>query len=146
MSQHPLQPKQAFFLVNNETDTTQLARTMARNLKNGVILAFSGPLGSGKTFLCREIIKTLCGVDVNVTSPTFNLLQIYNAPLFDIYHFDLYRLKSPDEFYELGIEDAFNGHVTLIEWPEIISHLLPPSAINVKINILSDTSREIIVD
>ena len=66
-----------------------------------------------------------------VPSPTFTLLQIYDTPDFMIYHFDMYRLKSPDEAYEIGIEEAFIDGVSLIEWPEKIESLLPKKHISV---------------
>lgn len=133
------------FLLNSEEETVELAKKIASKLKKGDILTFSGDLGSGKTFLCREIIKALCGDDTNVISPTFNLLQIYQAPDFEIYHFDLYRLKHPHEIYELGIEDAFDK-VCLIEWPEIISHILPKNnVIEIKISIINDNAREVVI-
>jgi len=133
------------FIVNSEEETILLARKIASQIKPLDVLAFEGDLGSGKTFLCRHIIKTLCG-DVNVSSPTFNLLQIYGATNFEIYHFDLYRLKSIHEAYELGIEDAFNHHVCLIEWPEIIRDLLPKSTITINIEMVNDASRKILIN
>jgi len=133
------------FIVNSEEETILLARKIASQIKPLDVLAFEGDLGSGKTFLCRHIIKTLCG-DVNVSSPTFNLLQIYGATNFEIYHFDLYRLKSIHEAYELGIEDAFNHHVCLIEWPEIIRDLLPKSTITINIEMINDASRKILIN
>lgn len=133
------------FILNSEQETTELAKNIAGKIKKGDILTFSGDLGSGKTFLCREIIKALCGSDTKVISPTFNLLQIYQTANFEIYHFDLYRLNHPDEIYELGIEDAFDK-VCLIEWPEIISHILPKKSVTeIKISIISSTSREVVI-
>lgn len=133
------------FIVTSEEETIILARKIASQIKPLDVLAFEGDLGSGKTFLCRHIIKALCG-DVNVSSPTFNLLQTYQAPMFEIYHFDLYRLKNIHEAYELGMEDAFNHHICLIEWPEIIRGLLPKSTITINIEIVNDTSRKILIN
>ena len=110
-------------------------------IKQNDIISFSGDLGAGKTFLCREIIKNLCGQNTQVISPTFNLLQTYDYKNHLIYHFDLYRLKHPDEIYELGIEDAFAGHVCLIEWPENIQEYLPSETIIISIIANDDDTR-----
>ncbi|MGL4226908.1 MAG: tRNA (adenosine(37)-N6)-threonylcarbamoyltransferase complex ATPase subunit type 1 TsaE, partial [Rickettsia sp.] len=98
-------------------------------------------LGAGKTFFCREIIKYFCGEHTSIISPTFNLLQTYKAYNFTIYHYDLYRLKSPEEIYELGFEEALNGNLILIEWSEIIKHLLTPPLIEVNLEVLDENKR-----
>ncbi|MCC8417863.1 MAG: tRNA (adenosine(37)-N6)-threonylcarbamoyltransferase complex ATPase subunit type 1 TsaE [Rickettsia endosymbiont of Bryobia graminum] len=129
-------------ILKNEQDSISLARTIAENAKPNDIIAFSGDLGSGKTFICREIIKSLSYSDTNITSPTFNLLQIYHTPNFTIYHFDLYRLKHLEEIYELGIEDALHGNLCLIEWPEIIKNMLPRPITEIQLKIIEGTKRE----
>jgi tRNA threonylcarbamoyladenosine biosynthesis protein TsaE len=130
------------FSLKSKKESVNLAIKIAAQIKKGSIITFSGGLGVGKTFLCRHIIKYLCGEDVKVVSPTFNLLQIYPTKNFEIYHFDLYRLEHLEEIYELGIEEAFSGnHVCLIEWPEIISSILPPNTISIKISINSNNNR-----
>jgi tRNA threonylcarbamoyladenosine biosynthesis protein TsaE len=133
------------FTLKNEQDSKKLAQQLANNLKPNDILAFSGDLGSGKTFLCREIIKNLCGRQTNVISPTFNLLQTYEYKNCSIYHFDLYRLKHSSEVYELGIEEAFSGHICLIEWPELIDAILPKDTIHINIEITGNTWRKVFV-
>ena len=133
------------FALKHEQDTKQLAQQLAGKLKSGDILAFSGDLGSGKTFFCREIIKNLCGRQTNVISPTFNLLQIYKYKNCFIYHFDLYRLKHTFEVYELGIEEAFSGHVCLIEWPELIEAILPKDTIHINIEIADSNWRKVFI-
>jgi tRNA threonylcarbamoyladenosine biosynthesis protein TsaE len=132
-------------VIENEQDSIQLATQLANDLKRNDIITFSGDLGAGKTFLCREIIKNLCGQQTQVISPTFNLLQTYDYKNYLIYHFDLYRLKHPSEINELGIEEAFSGHICLIEWPELIEDLLPQDAIHVNIEIISNTRRTITI-
>lgn len=128
--------------LKTEKETKKLALKLATQMGKGSIITISGGLGAGKTFLCRHIIKYLSEEDVKVVSPTFNLLQIYPTKHFEIFHFDLYRLKNLEEIYELGIEEAFSGnHVCLIEWPEIISDLLPKNTIVIKISINSDNTR-----
>jgi tRNA threonylcarbamoyladenosine biosynthesis protein TsaE len=134
------------FILLTEEDSKELAKRIALNIKPNDIITFTGDLGSGKSFFCREIIKNLCGKNTNVISPTFNLLQIYDAKDFSIYHFDLYRLEHESEIYELGIEEAFSEHVCLIEWPELIKNILPKESINIHIEIIDDTSRRVLIE
>lgn len=135
------------FILNGEEESIKFADSIASNLSKSTILAFRGDLGSGKTFLCRQIIKFLCGSDVIVTSPTFNLLQIYNSLKFnqqdDVYHFDLYRLKYLEESYEIGLQEALNDKICLIEWPEIVEPLLPANAKYVDISIIDKNKRKV---
>ena len=129
------------FILKSEDDTANFAIKFAAQIKKGSIVTFRGDLGSGKTFFCRHIIKCLCGTDIKVVSPTFNLLQIYQAKNFEIYHFDLYRLKHLEEIYELGIEEALAGHVCLIEWPSIIDNILPQDTISIEMSIIDTNTR-----
>lgn len=118
-------------------DSCHLAQSLAKALQPSDIITFQGDLGCGKTFLCREIIRYFCGADTPVPSPTFNLLQVYKAKEFDIYHYDLYRLKSAEELFELGFDEALDKNVCLIEWPEIARGYLP-NAIEIKLRIEDD--------
>ena len=133
------------YILYNEEDSKNLAIQIANEIKPGNIITFSGDLGAGKTFLCRQIIKQLCGYETNVTSPTFNLLQIYDWNVCSIYHYDLYRLKNPSEIYELGIEEAMTANVCLIEWPELIDGILPNDTIAINIEIVDDNKRRVFV-
>ena len=132
-------------ILNNEQESIAFAQDFAKGLKAGDIVLFTGDLGSGKTFLCREIIKYFCGSNIDVVSPTFNLLQTYETSSFIIYHYDLYRLKSQEEIYELGIDEALQNNLSLIEWPEIISNLLPKTSIKLNLQIIEDNKRSITI-
>ena len=132
-------------ILSSELESKIFAHNLAKTLKKGDIITFTGDLGCGKTFLCREIIQYFCGTNINVVSPTFNLLQTYQAPNFTIYHFDLYRLKSQNELYELGIEDAFQNDICLIEWPQIIEAILPKPIIRLDLEIITNNQRKCIV-
>ena len=133
------------YILYNEDDSINLAIQISNNIKPDDVLTFSGDLGSGKTFLCRQIIKQLCGQATNVTSPTFNLLQIYDWKNCSIYHYDLYRLKDISEIYELGIEEAFTSNVCLIEWPELIDTILPNNTTALNIEIIDYNKRRVFV-
>lgn len=131
--------------LGNRSATKAFAQHLAVNLKPGSIVTFSGDLGAGKTFICREIIRTICGMNTIVSSPTFNVLQKYQADNFAIYHFDLYRLRDSSEIYELGIEDAWQQNICLIEWPELIEAIIPRPYISIRITMNTNLERIISV-
>ena len=111
--------------------TNKLATTLAPQLKIGDTLLLSGPIGSGKTHFARALIQSLLRAIEDVPSPSFTLVQTYEAENFDLWHADLYRLSSPDEVIELGLMDAFDQAVTLIEWPDCLGSLKPASALSI---------------
>ena len=93
------------YFSSSESDTIALGKKLAHISKRGDTFALFGTLGMGKSVLARAFIQELSGA-TDVPSPTFTLLQSYEGPDFEIYHFDLYRLKSPEEIFEIGMEDA----------------------------------------
>ncbi len=125
------------FISTSEEETLQIAAQFAKMLKPGDVVALHGTLGVGKTAFTRGVIQSLTDAK-EVPSPTFTLLQTYDTPDFTLYHFDMYRLKSPEEAYEIGIEDAFTDGVSFIEWPQKIGSLLPKKQIDVSIEIKPD--------
>jgi tRNA threonylcarbamoyladenosine biosynthesis protein TsaE len=110
-------------------DTRHLAEVLSSILKPEDILTLQGDLGAGKTTFARYLIRTLCQKDIDVPSPTFTLVQTYETPAFTIWHFDLYRMKVPDEAFELGIEEAFAQGISLIEWPQNLGPYYPHHAL-----------------
>jgi tRNA threonylcarbamoyladenosine biosynthesis protein TsaE len=108
----------------DETATAALAAGIAAMVAPGDIIALKGDLGTGKTAFARAFIRA-CGNQDEVPSPTFTLVQVYDAGPTVIWHFDLYRIRAPEEAWELGIEDAFFAGISLIEWPERLGPLLP---------------------
>lgn len=127
--------------------TEALAAAYAARLAPGDVIALTGDLGAGKTVFARALIRSLgraAGTDIDhVPSPTFTLVQLYELADFTLYHFDLYRLKSPEEAWEIGIEDAFADGVSVIEWAERIEHLLPPHHIRINLAFGSDETARI---
>ena len=110
----------------NEQATEALGATLAARLKPGDVVGLKGDLGAGKTTLARAIVRAAAGdPDLIVPSPTFTLVEVYDTPRGPIWHFDLYRLDSPDQVYELGWEEALAEGVVLMEWPERLGPLLP---------------------
>jgi tRNA threonylcarbamoyladenosine biosynthesis protein TsaE len=108
----------------DEAATAALAARISALAEVGDVIALKGDLGCGKTSFARSFIRARGGAE-EVPSPTFTLVQIYELGSAAIWHFDLYRIKSPEEAWELGIEDAFSEGISLIEWPERLGPLLP---------------------
>ncbi|NGX34443.1 MAG: tRNA threonylcarbamoyladenosine biosynthesis protein TsaE [Candidatus Anoxychlamydiales bacterium] len=132
-------------IVSNSTkETIQFAKDLSKHLKKGSIVAFLGDLGSGKTTFIKGIVKALSETkNINVTSPTFVYLNIYGVKI-PIYHFDLYRIKDKDHFYEMGFEEYFSSSgICLIEWSENILDILPKDTIFIKMTHITEQTREI---
>jgi tRNA threonylcarbamoyladenosine biosynthesis protein TsaE len=108
----------------DEAATGALAARISRLAQLGDIIALRGDLGTGKTSFARAFIRARGDPAEEIPSPTFTLVQIYELHP-PIWHFDLYRLRHPEEAWELGVEDAFSDGISLIEWPERLSTLLP---------------------
>ena len=102
---------------NSPENTAKIAVLLADALRPGDTICLSGGLGAGKSHFARSVIAHLTG-EVDIPSPTFTLVQTYSAAAFTIWHADLYRLSSPDEVAELGLDEAFGHDLCLIEWPD----------------------------
>lgn len=124
---------------NSESDTAAIAAELAARLGPGDILLLRGNLGAGKTVLARALIRALCSDDtLEVPSPTFTLVQAYDTPKGPLWHFDLYRLKDPEEIYELGWEDALAGGIVIVEWPERLGNLTPAQYLDIRIKAVEN--------
>jgi tRNA threonylcarbamoyladenosine biosynthesis protein TsaE len=114
----------------DEAATAGLAARLAALALPGDVIALKGELGAGKTTLARAFIAAKGG-GTDVPSPTFTLVQLYEVGDLVIWHFDCYRLRDPEEAWELGIEDAFRDGISLIEWPERMGSLVPPRRLEI---------------
>src|SRR5262245_58590357 len=103
--------------LGDETATAELGARIAKGLQPGDAVLLKGELGAGKTTLARAILEGL-GTEGHVPSPTFTLVQAYETERLAVCHFDLYRIESPRELEELGMEDALDQGAALVEWPE----------------------------
>lgn len=124
----------------NIKETQTLAEKFAEIAKKGDVFLLFGTLGVGKSVFARAFVKALSNA-TEVPSPTFTLVQTYVAPDFEIYHFDLYRLKSEEEIWELNMEEALFGAVSLIEWPEKMGPYMPKNAFKILIKNVSQDER-----
>jgi tRNA threonylcarbamoyladenosine biosynthesis protein TsaE len=122
--------------IENEAELAPLATRLAALLRAGDMVALQGTLGAGKTALARALIRFLLkNPQEEVPSPTFTLVQMYDAPDFTLWHFDLYRLAEEErDVLELGWEEARRGGVALVEWPERLGGLLPPDRLEINID------------
>ncbi|MCD4829035.1 MAG: tRNA (adenosine(37)-N6)-threonylcarbamoyltransferase complex ATPase subunit type 1 TsaE [Candidatus Cloacimonetes bacterium] len=122
-------------------DTQRFAHCLATTLRGNETIALSGPLGAGKTCLVRHLCLAL-GVTDNVSSPSYALLHEYSAPDFPVHHFDLYRLQSEEEVWELGLREVFGQGLVLIEWPELARDMLPTGSFHLHLDY-HDSGREL---
>jgi tRNA threonylcarbamoyladenosine biosynthesis protein TsaE len=122
-------------ILEDEAATARLGAAIAQRLRAGESVCLSGPLGAGKSTLARALIRALTRADEDVPSPTFTLVQFYEGLDLKIAHFDLYRLTSPDEAYEIGLDEALDDGAAVIEWPERLDGRLPADRLDVEIGL-----------
>ncbi len=124
----------------SDEDTRDLGTRLAPLLRRGDVIALQGDLGAGKTTLVRGLIQSLLGHEEEVPSPTYTLVQLYEAPGFPVWHFDLYRLENATDVQELGWDGTHDG-VALIEWPERAGASLPANRLDLFLEISGDGRR-----
>ncbi len=130
------------WVSRNEIETAIIAQGIANDLSDPSIICLYGDLGAGKTAFSRAMIRHLCkDSDLNVPSPTYTFVQTYDDD--QIWHFDLYRMDSPDQLYDIGWEEALGSKLCLIEWPERLGIMKPKNTVDITIKTLPDGAREI---
>jgi N-acetylmuramate 1-kinase len=123
-------------VLPDEQATLRLMVDIANALEPGDLLTLSGDLGAGKTTFARALIRYLAGDEtIEVPSPTFTLMQVYELPRFPLVHADLYRLTGPAELAELGFDDLPEGAVVVLEWPDRAAGYLPPDRLDVALTL-----------
>lgn len=133
-------PRHEFrFDLNGPAATCDLARELADRMKGGDVILLSGDIGAGKTHFARCFIQASLDEIEDVPSPTYTLVQTYPGKRGEIWHADLYRLSDPDEIAELGLAEAFDHDICLVEWPDRLGDLAPDSALCLLFEIAEDS-------
>ena len=130
--------------TNSEAETEAAGARFAETLPDGAVVAFYGDLGAGKTAFVRGMARGM-GLDVRVSSPTFTIVNEYIGDR-ELYHFDMYRLGSSEELFDIGWEDYLSrGGVCAVEWSEIVADAFEGDEITVRIEKLSADERRIVI-
>jgi tRNA threonylcarbamoyladenosine biosynthesis protein TsaE len=136
-------------VLHGPDSTERLARRVAPVLRAGDVLLLEGPVGAGKTAFARALIGAILARDglppEDVPSPTFTLVQTYAAARFEIWHADLYRLSAPEEVLELGLAEAFDAALCLVEWPDRLGADRPARAATLSLSHHGPDARRLTV-
>lgn len=119
------------------------AREIAAQARAGDVIGLKGTLGAGKSFFAKNFVNFLSEKPLEVLSPTFNLVYYYETKKGEIFHFDLYRLKSAEELENIGFFDALKNGICLIEWPEIAADFLKKNYSEIEIKTVSGANEEV---
>lgn len=131
---------------SNEENTIDIGRVVGKLSQKGLVILLNGNLGAGKTHFVKGLAEGL-GIKEMITSPTFNIFNVYeNNNGFNLNHFDVYRVHDEDEILDIGFEDyIYSDDVSVIEWPSLITGILPLDNINIDINHTDDLNKRNIV-
>ena len=121
-----------------EQDTVRFAARVSKILGPGDTILLSGDIGAGKSAFSRAVIRARANAEIDVPSPTFTLVQTYDIADVEIWHCDLYRLTHPDDVLELGLDDAFETAICLIEWPDRLGDTAPQNALTLHFKALEN--------
>ncbi len=125
--------------LTSPDETCALAAQMGAFLHPGDVILLSGGIGAGKTHFARCLIQSVLLEPEDIPSPTFTLVQVYDTRAGELWHSDLYRLSGPDDCVELGLTEAFETAICIVEWPDKLEDLAPANALHL---ILSDGDQE----
>ena len=132
------------YISNSAQETEALGERLAARLRPGDVIAYTGDLGAGRTAFTRGLARGL-GVADRVTSPTFTIVNEYEAGRLPLFHFDLYRMDSPEELFDIGWEDYLaRGGVCAVEWSENVADALERDTVRVDIRRGGEESRRVI--
>ena len=133
------------YITNSPEETEAVGQALGESLKGGEIVAYTGDLGAGKTAFTRGLARGL-GITMAVTSPTYTLVNEYIGGRLELFHFDMYRLGSSDDLFDIGWDDyLLRGGVCAVEWSENVSDAME-DAIWVRIQRLDDNTRSITIE
>ena len=137
--------KNYIYNSKSENDTKKLAIKIASMLKKGDLIVLCGDLGSGKTKFTEGFL-TYFGLENEISSPTFTIVNEYKKDNINIYHFDVYRLEDSSEFYAIGGDEYFEKGICIIEWGELIEDALPKKYIKIYFSRNSENENERILN
>ena len=133
------------FITHSPAETEKIGAALAKTLQPGTVIAYRGDLGAGKTAFTRGLARGL-GCDDTVTSPTYTIVNEYLSGRLPLFHFDMYRLRSADDLWDIGWEDYLDrGGICAVEWSENVQEALE-DFILVNIEKVSDESRRITIE
>lgn len=119
------------FIIDSVEKTMELGRQLGLKLNSGDIVCLNGDLGAGKTHFTKGVAKGI-GIDDQITSPTFTIVNEYEGGRLKLYHFDVYRVNDPDEIANIGFDEyIFGKGASIIEWSDYIEALIPEEHISV---------------
>ncbi|HKK40904.1 MAG TPA: tRNA (adenosine(37)-N6)-threonylcarbamoyltransferase complex ATPase subunit type 1 TsaE [Bacteroidales bacterium] len=129
-------------IIKDKRHLHSAVKKLLEYCKGSRILAFYGPMGSGKTTIIKSICETMGAEDI-ISSPTFTLVNEYRTKNGEsLYHIDFYRIRKAEEVFDFGIEEYLYSHsYCFMEWPELVEDILPPSTIRIRITVGDDESR-----
>ena len=130
-------------ITKSEAETMALGRFIGERATKDLFLALIGDLAAGKTHFVQGLAQGM-GISGTFTSPTFTILNFYDAPLF-LAHFDFYRLQNEEELWNIGWEEYAAGGVTVAEWAELFPDLIPADAFTIRFAVTGETEREILI-
>ena len=133
------------FISKCEDDTINFAMEFAKDLKKGDIVVLTGELGCGKTKFTQGVLSYF-GLENEISSPTFTIVNEHHKENISIFHFDVYRLEDIDEFYAMGGEEYFEKGICIIEWGEQIEEILPKGYTKITFRKLDDNKRELKIE
>ncbi len=133
------------FISNSEQDTINFAKDFAKTLKKGDIVVLTGELGCGKTKFTQGVLSYF-GLENEISSPTFTIVNEHHKENISIFHFDVYRLEDIDEFYAMGGEEYFEKGICIIEWGEQIEEILPKGYTKITFSKLDENKRELKIE
>ena len=132
------------FITNSPEETENVGAAVGKIIPAGTVLAYRGDLGAGKTAFTRGLARGL-GCDETVTSPTYTIVNEYLGGRLPLFHFDMYRLSSAEDLFDIGWEDYLDrGGVCAVEWSENVADAME-GAVNVTIDVLGETARRITI-
>jgi tRNA threonylcarbamoyladenosine biosynthesis protein TsaE len=127
--------------LTSEEHTRTLGAALARHLSLGMVIWLEGDLGSGKTTLVRAILKS-AGETGSVKSPTYTLVEVHPVSGLNFYHFDFYRFVAPEEYFDAGLDEYFNGSgICLVEWPDKAAPYLAAADLRICLSNVDDDAR-----